>query len=324
MPHDELNGWSAREAGARREAGCLRLARESGGGRAAAGEPAREEEGAASAAEVLQVCGEAGDVVLLHPWLVHGGTSNRAATPRVLVNGMARVTAEAFAAHGVRSLALLSAPPPSRSGEASAGCASSAGLAACSAGEPCPAGELRASLGEPSKRPPDEALLLPPPKRPSVASAESLAAEVARLGAAAEGRPRDVDPSLPRVSLVVPAHNAAWCLDEALASVLAQTYRGPLEVSIFDDGSSDGTRALIEAWIPRLRAARVDCVASGSRWGGDAHAEAGGIGFAKNRAVAQSSGSLLAFLDADDGACPPTARAATPLAAHSPRRLLAR
>ena len=46
-----------------------------------------------SAAEPLrlrQICGAAGDVVLMHPWLLHSGTTNLAREPRIMGNGMVR------------------------------------------------------------------------------------------------------------------------------------------------------------------------------------------------------------------------------------------
>jgi len=131
----------------------------------------------------------------------------------------------------------------------------------------------------------------------------------------------------PLVSVIVPARNAlrlvpgstsfsfspgggATWLDEALASVLAQTHR-PLELSIFDDASDDGTAEAIAAWAVKLRAAGVGVIASGRRWESastalgmqvevDADAEAGGTGAARNAAVAHSSGEYLCFLDVDD------------------------
>jgi hypothetical protein len=114
---------------------------------------------------------------------------------------------------------------------------------------------------------------------------------------------------LPVVSICIPVHNGlvaiagsehTW-LDACLESVLAQTYEGPLEVSIFDDASDDGSCEAIRAWTPRLEAGGVAVVSSGSRWGdGSPAAPAGGIGVAKNRAVRQSTGAFLCFLDVDD------------------------
>mmetsp|Transcript_58805 Transcript_58805/g.86199 ORF Transcript_58805/g.86199 Transcript_58805/m.86199 type:complete len:234 (+) Transcript_58805:624-1325(+) len=108
----------------------------------------------------------------------------------------------------------------------------------------------------------------------------------------------------PLVSVIIPCHNAMPWLEECLASCATQDYAGPLEVSIFDDSSSDGSQACIRAWAERLQDAGVKCVCHGNRWpesaSSDANAPAGGAGRARNRAVAQSSGTYLCFMDADD------------------------
>ena len=48
----------------------------------------------------------------------------------------------------------------------------------------------------------------------------------------------------PLISCVVPVFNGERYLGEALDSILAQTYR-PLELLVVDDGSTDGTAALV-------------------------------------------------------------------------------
>ena len=40
---------------------------------------------------IEQVVGMAGDIVLLHPWCVHSGTTNFGTRPRLMLNGMARI-----------------------------------------------------------------------------------------------------------------------------------------------------------------------------------------------------------------------------------------
>eukprot|EP00946_MAST-07B_sp_MAST-7B-sp1_P005401 g5401.t1 len=51
-----------------------------------------------------QICGKAGDVVLMHPWLVHSGTTNLRSTPRLMANGMVRVSKATFEREGSRVL----------------------------------------------------------------------------------------------------------------------------------------------------------------------------------------------------------------------------
>lgn len=90
---------------------------------------------------------------------------------------------------------------------------------------------------------------------------------------------------MPRVSVIIPAHNSAAYLPETLRSVESQTYRD-WEIVAVDDGSSDGTWSLLESAGPRVRAVR--------------NAVAAGPAAARNRALAQASGELVTFLDADD------------------------
>eukprot|EP00913_Durusdinium_trenchii_P027630 g25912.t1 len=62
----------------------------------------------------------------------------------------------------------------------------------------------------------------------------------------------------PEVSIILPVYNAEAFLDEALESILQQSFLqkgGLLEVSAFDDGSSDGSAAVLQRWAERLTAA---------------------------------------------------------------------
>ena len=84
----------------------------------------------------------------------------------------------------------------------------------------------------------------------SVASGVTLvcAASAPRAAPALAARVAPMAPSiagLPLVSIIIPCHNAMPWLDECLASCATQDYRGPLEVSIFDDSSTDGSDACI-------------------------------------------------------------------------------
>jgi teichuronic acid biosynthesis glycosyltransferase TuaG len=89
----------------------------------------------------------------------------------------------------------------------------------------------------------------------------------------------------PRVSVIIPAHNASASLGEALDSVISQTY-GDWEAIVADDCSDDGTSELAAEYRPRVR-----CVRSERNLG-----PAG----ARNLALAEASGELVALLDADD------------------------
>jgi glycosyltransferase involved in cell wall biosynthesis len=89
----------------------------------------------------------------------------------------------------------------------------------------------------------------------------------------------------PRVSVIIPAHNASVSLAETLDSVIAQTYED-WEAIVADDASSDGTGELAESYHPRVK-----CVRSPRKLG---------IGGARNLALTRATGELVALLDADD------------------------
>src|SRR5437588_1017952 len=87
-----------------------------------------------------------------------------------------------------------------------------------------------------------------------------------------------------RTRVIVPAHNSRETLPRTLEALAEQELDGEYEVIVIDDGSSDGT-----ADVARSAPGPV-AVASQSHSGPAA---------ARNLGVARSSGSLLAFCDAD-------------------------
>jgi glycosyltransferase involved in cell wall biosynthesis len=91
---------------------------------------------------------------------------------------------------------------------------------------------------------------------------------------------------LPRVSVIIPAYNAARFLPQAIDSVLAQTF-GDVELLVVDDGSTDETPAVVARYDdPRVRYLR--------------HARNRGLPAARNTGIRHARGELIAFLDADD------------------------
>ncbi|XP_028978147.2 UDP-GlcNAc:betaGal beta-1,3-N-acetylglucosaminyltransferase-like protein 1 isoform X1 [Esox lucius] len=97
------------------------------------------------------------------------------------------------------------------------------------------------------------------------------------------------------VSIVMPVHNATCWLDECLQGILNQDFTGSMELSVYDDASTDGSRAIVEGWRERLERRGVSLVISSHD-----STQPRGVGYAKNRAVGQSSGEYLCFQDADD------------------------
>lgn len=95
----------------------------------------------------------------------------------------------------------------------------------------------------------------------------------------------------PAISVVLPARNAARWLADAVESILGQSF-GDFELIALDDGSSDGTRAILEAFAGRD--ARVAVVDGPAR----------GISAVLNTGLERARGALVARMDADDVAHP--------------------
>ncbi|MFC1488312.1 glycosyltransferase family 2 protein [Thermodesulfobacteriota bacterium] len=92
-------------------------------------------------------------------------------------------------------------------------------------------------------------------------------------------------------SVIVPAFNTSDYIDDALKSVLNQTYKN-WEVIIVDDGSTDNTWEKIQRWQPKLNE-RLIAV----RRPFDVKHSAS---IARNIAIHMASGEFVAFLDSDD------------------------
>ena len=89
----------------------------------------------------------------------------------------------------------------------------------------------------------------------------------------------------PRVSVVLPVHNAETTIDDALRSVFEQSFED-FECIVIDDGSTDETSARLDAWSdPRLRVFN------------DPHR---GLVSALRRGVEEARAPYIARLDADD------------------------
>jgi glycosyltransferase involved in cell wall biosynthesis len=91
----------------------------------------------------------------------------------------------------------------------------------------------------------------------------------------------------PLVSIILPVRDGESSIAATLESAVGQTY-GNTEIIVVDDGSRDGTRAIVEAWV--ARDPRIRLIAQVNR----------GVAAARNRAVEAARGELIAPLDADD------------------------
>ena len=88
----------------------------------------------------------------------------------------------------------------------------------------------------------------------------------------------------PLVSVVIPTYNRGWIVRDAIDSVLGQTY-ADFELIVVDDGSTDRTPQILDAYGDRLKVIRQANQ---------------GVSAARNRGIGDCSGPLIALLDSDD------------------------
>lgn len=92
---------------------------------------------------------------------------------------------------------------------------------------------------------------------------------------------------MPFFSIIIPVYNVAPYLRECLDSVLAQTF-SDWEAICVDDGSTDGSGAILDEYVARDKRFRV------------IHQKNAGVSAARNLALDRSNGEYVCFLDADD------------------------
>src|SRR5436305_2382407 len=96
-----------------------------------------------------------------------------------------------------------------------------------------------------------------------------------------------------KLSVVIPCLNAAATIAVQLEALAGQSWEGEWEVIVADNGSTDGSREIVESYRGRLPGLRlVD--ASDRR--GQAHA--------RNLGAAAATGDAFLFCDADDEVAP--------------------
>lgn len=89
----------------------------------------------------------------------------------------------------------------------------------------------------------------------------------------------------PLVSIVIPVHNRAYMVCDALASIRAQTY-SYIETIVVDDGSTDNSFELVESFPMEKRTFRLE--------------PAQGPSAARNFGIEKADGDYVLFLDDDD------------------------
>nr|XP_004655080.2 UDP-GlcNAc:betaGal beta-1,3-N-acetylglucosaminyltransferase-like protein 1 isoform X1 [Jaculus jaculus] len=132
---------------------------------------------------------------------------------------------------------------------------------------------------------------------------------------------RPCEPAVPgppaQVSIILPVRNAEQWLDECLRSVLQQDFEGTMELSVFNDASKDKSMTIIEKWKVKLEDFGIPVVI-----GGHDSSSPRGVGYSKNQAVVQSTGSYLCFLDSDDVMMPQRVRLQYEAAVQHPTSII--
>jgi len=95
----------------------------------------------------------------------------------------------------------------------------------------------------------------------------------------------EVSTTSPPVSVIIPTYNRAGFLSRAVDSVLSQQYPR-FELIVVDDGSTDGTKAVLDSYGDRIRVITLPA----NR----------GPAAARNLGIQAARFELIAFLDSDD------------------------
>ena len=94
------------------------------------------------------------------------------------------------------------------------------------------------------------------------------------------------------ISIVIPLYNKSRYIETALNSILAQTYRY-YEVTVVNDGSSDGSGVVVKTWLRKLdypSKSKFRLIEQNNS----------GVSVARNVGISISVYQYVAFLDADD------------------------
>lgn len=117
---------------------------------------------------------------------------------------------------------------------------------------------------------------------------ESCRPNMTKLPSPSTMRPTTLD-----LSILIPAYNVAPFVEQCLQSVIHQTTSYSYEIIVVDDGSTDGTSAILDRYAGH---------------GGSTvlHQSNKGLACTRNRLLNEASGEYIMFVDADD-VLPPNA-----------------
>jgi glycosyltransferase involved in cell wall biosynthesis len=131
------------------------------------------------------------------------------------------------------------------------------------------------------------------PLLPAPAGPDPEEASPGEPAAGPPAEPASCNTGMPLISVIMPVFNAQRAgehyLRDALHSVAAQTYR-TFELIVVDDGSTDGTAAVVEEFVRAHPELSITFL----------HKDNGGQSSARNLGARHTRGEWLAFLDQDD------------------------
>ena len=94
----------------------------------------------------------------------------------------------------------------------------------------------------------------------------------------------------PKISVIMPTYNRAYTIQNAIRSVIDQSFKD-WELIIVDDGSTDGTKRIVESFAnPRIRYFQLP--------------HSGNISQVRNEGIKRASADVLVVHDSDDQALP--------------------
>lgn len=95
---------------------------------------------------------------------------------------------------------------------------------------------------------------------------------------------------LKKVSVVIPMYNSEKTIERAITSIINQTYKGPIEIIVVNDGSKDNSQKIVEQFIVNNPESEIKLI----------NQQNGGVSKARNTGLKNVTGDLIALLDADD------------------------
>ena len=91
---------------------------------------------------------------------------------------------------------------------------------------------------------------------------------------------------MPKVSIIIPVYNVEDYLDEAMQSLLTQSF-SDFEIIAVNDGSTDGSLSILERYASKDK--RITVISQSNQ----------GQSAARNVALRHSSGNYIYFMDSD-------------------------